>query len=148
MNEELIKRESYKSAFISNILLFGYWMTPEKILREQIDYRSKPTKIIAILYMLISSFFIGLSLLGMIDGPDIVFELLKLNFTFHSAMLDNYGIYSLLVLWAVVIIIGWFLPFMLLLLVNKGSNSKDRKATNQIFIVSCYSLLSFLLLHS
>lgn len=144
MSSERSNQENYLSPLIANLVLLGYWLAPVEILKNQIDYKSRSTKIIAILFMLISSFLIALALLGMIDGPSVFLEVIKMNFLVNSQMLSNYAIYSVLLLWLSVILVGWLLPLFILLIINGKSNKKQEKEIGMILITSCYMFLSFM----
>lgn len=137
---------SAKSLFYSDIILTGYVFAPQSSIREYADTESKNMIIIAILQMLGRSLLLAMAFLAMIDGPEVVKELLQFNFLAHSMFLYGYVINSLLFLWGIVMGIGWLLPFLLYIIQIRGIQKNKTISLKKIMITSCYAVLPLLML--
>lgn len=135
---------SWKEAISIHFLLFGYWLTPRTILKKVIEKKNKKIGLFAILNILICSFISAMALLGILDGQEVIVELLTFNPYIWSKMLFNYGIYSFLLLFASIIGIGFILPLILSLIINKLLPTTKRKPKWALFIASSYGILPIL----
>ncbi|MHA1338354.1 MAG: hypothetical protein ACTSRZ_00450 [Promethearchaeota archaeon] len=135
---------NWKEAFQIHLLLFGYWVTPTSILRQIIKIKSKKVFIISLLNAIGISILITFSLVGILDGPSTMVELLKFNIFVWSKMLLNYGIYTFLLIFACIIGVGFITPFLLVIIINLFLPKKRKKGIDELFLISIYGILPIL----
>lgn len=132
---------SWRKAIGFHLLLFGYWLTPKSALQEVIKSKNSKILILALLNIIICTFISTLGLLGIIDGQEVIVELLKFNPFIWSKMLFNYGIYSFILLFGTILGIGFFIPLITLTIINKIEPKEKQVPFYALFITSSYMIL-------
>lgn len=135
-----------RNPFFTHFIMSGYYFAPDDLISEKRDNTTNKTLIVAILQMIGVSLLVSTLFLSMIDGPEVVKELLSFNFQAHSMFLYDYVIYSVLFLWGLVAGIAWLLPLILYIIQIKLIQKNDSVSGKQMIIASCYAYLPLLML--
>ncbi|MHA1731424.1 MAG: hypothetical protein ACTSU5_05750 [Promethearchaeota archaeon] len=137
---------SWKESAVAHLLNFGYWMAPAASLRASLASRSKKVLFWAAANVVGCSLLVALALQGILDKPEVLDQYFKAwNWRVYSVTLLDWGVFTLLFLWAVIAGVAWLLPFLLELAVNRFVRSREiRNSARELFVASSYGVLSIL----
>ncbi|MHA1820038.1 MAG: hypothetical protein ACTSVC_06160 [Promethearchaeota archaeon] len=107
------------------------------------------TIIWGVLSMILMTFMIALTLIGTTDGPETIKQFVNANFYAYSDFTKSSVYISVLEIWAMIIGLIWFLPFLILYIftrLDKNRESNKREYGKEAFMGSFYGFLSPLFL--
>ena len=120
--------DGLKGKVMATFVLFGYlFVSPSKI-KEILARRDRIIVLIGVLEAIGMSLVTSLAVLGMLDGPGVVQQLLVGNYTIHSQTLLTWAIYSFLFILMIILGAGFVAPFLLNLLFNYTRKRESRIA--------------------
>ena len=136
----------WKNALAGHFLLAGFWLARAGTLRPVLEQPTRKITLLAASGAALSSMFVALSIVSMVDGVDVVRQLLAGNWLVYSQFLGGPGINTYLVALGVVVIIGFLLPWGLNALFNVARKKMNRQSARAVFTCSVHCVLGTLIL--
>ncbi|MHA1714861.1 MAG: hypothetical protein ACTSXP_04405 [Promethearchaeota archaeon] len=132
---------TWKIALGAEMLLFCNWLVSANLLREFLRRKSIKTLVLSMLSIAGCTLFIAFGLLAMLDGPEVVQQLLAGNWSVYSQTLLDTGINTYFFLSAAVILLAFVLPLIITFFANIIRKKENRSPFWKVFLACSHAIL-------